>query len=1143
MTHALVNEETLEAMVYERSKAWSSVMKDWSTMDDGMEVDVSEFDDLFKDEDQNPELLDEEEAKEDNVEDAKLELGHINTTTTSVAELTLILCAGKDNETKAEIEEILNQTVPVVEGHKRKWREAGLDRILDTFDEKQIEHHVGRWMRRHNSVYLETTPPKYLHPQDHSISDQSDESLHSIDTARYIQESRRRKAHTTNKNSNMTTIKMYRKHSHKRDELRAKYAYDDEQEHRHHMQALLHRRREKERKLAYLAATPMHCIHSSSHHVRRKHLRKRRANSWMFDSSSSSEDDPSFNGCDCHSCRRHHALSRSAYQYCPYDRGQREYHHRQAASRTMHTMRRHHTFDMDMDLRPRLPENECSCCDSDRLCSNVVHIANSSTEEWVVENRSSPLLLESQGMARKHKQQLVAVRKFSPQSARSKCHEQRLPKMKVASASKLVKKANYVHMFDSDTSDEEKVLYKKRLVNFLERNKGSTSTTPKSTKKTKYVSSTAKKSLKKANAVSSNILPEIKEEQSIQFVDTKKMPPSGEGDGLPIPKISHSQTKSESSDESSQDEIKGRKRLLSFCEANMKSKKASTIMESATKKAQKQVIVVPVLNLPQNNKQEDNSPIKMLPVQKGDEMINPKESHPYIKNEYSKERQAKSKCARNSSAQLESSANKCNPKPVTSIPSCFPQITGKKGSKPVGTEVKKNTKETNTTPLANDKGLINAKKIHSPIEIKSSDESEEEVMQRKRLVSLSVGNLKSKCSGAKKISKQATIHVDNSSSPQVPKQLILVESSSISNPETLNVTNSSSSSHEILNQNPVVSKEKPKKNSENAKIVTKSAATGKTSAAGVKTKTRDSGKKKANTAISPALPQIIEEAPNRSPDSQTKPEPNSSSKVPKTNLKKSGSSNAQDIPKDNIEKACDSEEELKRALALSKASYREENIKRRKTKKQTSNEQPQSPAEQSLAIFNNQSVACNSTALVNDTACKRVLTKKRPVKRAAAVSSTEEQPAANSSRSPTGSSLEEASASSGDPDCTVVTSTTCCEPAASEPIPPPLKLTKRGILLHSYSASDSGNFTLTEQGLGRFIGDRWARKYLKYHIGSRSFDSRHSVYYQPTPQLAAALSAPHNQQTLANISSSSSSDDDIFDQFNRYGTVYSVLEK
>ncbi|XP_017118570.1 uncharacterized protein LOC108140377 [Drosophila elegans] len=1109
MSQALVNEETLEAMAYERSMVWSSVLKDFSNMGDGMELDVAQFDDLFQDEDDdNPDLQDEEEAAEDNVPDAKLELGHINTTTASVAELTLLLCAGKDDETKAEIEEFLNQTVPVVEGHKRKWREAGLDRILDTFDEKQIEHHVGSWMRRHNNVYLEATSPKYLHSEAHSISDQSDESLHSIDTARYIQQSRRRKAHLTSKNSNMTTIKMYRKNPHKRDELRAKYAYDDEQEHHHHMQALLHRRQEKERKLAYLAATPMHCIHSSSPHVRRKHLRKRRANSWLCDSSLSSEEGPSLNGCDCQTCRRHHALSRSAYQYCPYSRSQREYHHRQAASRTMHTALRHHTFDMDMDmdLRPRLPENECSCCNSERLCSNVVHIANSSTEEWVVENRSSPELLEAQVKARKHKQQVA------PQSTRSKGHEQRVSKIKAASASKLVRsKANCMPNFDSDTSDDERDLKNWRLLNFSERIKGKLITTPKTSgRSTKYIAFSEKKVSKKAYPVTSKCLPQIKEEKSTSSEDIIRVHSSGESEGQSIPKLTHSHAKCESSDESDV-EIKGRKRLVSFSVANAKPIRAST-------PAAKQVIMAPFLNLPQISGHEA--------------LISTKVSHAQIEGEYSEKKQANPEISIKSSAPLVTSAKKCNPKAITADPSSFPQVEEK--AVPLPGSGQKKTKKTITTLLVKenkkDKESNIPKKIHARIESKTSAECGEEVLERKRSV-------KSKCTAARKASKQTTNPDENPTILQVPKEL--------TNFDILEINNSSSStSHEILNKNPVVSREKPKKSSSNVKIIAESEATEKAPTPSVKKTKRNSGKKKI---VTPTLPQIIEEAPNRSSDSQTKPELNPSLKVPKTNLKKSRSSVAEGILEDNTNKESDSEVDVKKALALSKATYKEEQLKRRKAKKQTSKEQDLPPIEQSVSIFNNQSVACNSTALANDTACNRVLPKRRTVKRAAAVSSTQEQATTNDSTSPTGSSVAEVGATSGDPDCTVVTSTTCCEPpAASEPIRPPLKLTKRGILLRSSTAPDAGNFTLTEQALGKIIGERWARKYLKYHIGSRSFDSRHSVYYQPTPQLAAALSAPQDvQQTLANISSSSSgsSDDDIFEQFNRYGTVYSVLEK
>lgn len=127
---------------------------------------MAEFDNLFHGEDEDPELDDvAKEAVEDNVPDeAKLEMGHINAT--SVTELTLILCANEDNEAKAEIEEILNQTVPVVEEHKRKWREAGLDRILDTFDESRSNTMwaggcegttASTWRPHHQSTFHRTT--------------------------------------------------------------------------------------------------------------------------------------------------------------------------------------------------------------------------------------------------------------------------------------------------------------------------------------------------------------------------------------------------------------------------------------------------------------------------------------------------------------------------------------------------------------------------------------------------------------------------------------------------------------------------------------------------------------------------------------------------------------------------------------------------------------------------------------------------------------------------------------------------------------------------------------------------------------------------------------------------------------------------
>ncbi|EDV48757.2 uncharacterized protein LOC6552234 [Drosophila erecta] len=895
MAQALVDEETLEALVFERSKAWSSKMKEFTSLEDGMEMNVSEFDNLFHGEDQNPDLEDVAlEALEDNVpKEAKLEMGHINAT--SVAELTLVLCANENEESKTEIEEILNETVPVVEEHKRKWREAGLDRILDTFDEKQIEHHVGRWMRRHNGVYLEASPPKYHHAHHNSISDESDESMHSIDTARYIQQSRRRNVHTNNKTSHMSTIKMYRKHSHKRDELRAKYAYDDEQEHRHHMQAVLLRRRERERQLAYLASRPMECVYSRGHYMRRKYLRKRRINSWMFDSASSSEDDTSFGGGDCLSCRRHYSQSRSVYKSSPYGK----YRHPQVASRTMRTVHRHHTFDMELDLRPRLPENECSCCNSNRLCSNVIHIANSSTEEWVVENRGGHLTQETQDMPRKQEHQPMDAKKISH---RSKEHEQTPHSSKATSASKMaLSTKNYMQMFPNETSDEDNAVTKKVL-------------TPKTSGKITHPTSTAKKVLRKEARPTS--LPQIQKENPSATLGAPAT-------NAPV--------------EATFDEVCG----------------VSTPLEALVKSANREIGLA-------------SSPLKENELQ-----------------------------------------------PV------------------YGTKA-----DEEALPLRSIKKLrVSVKKIEIPKSIPNK-----EILE-----------------------KDSTQPVSDKRGRGRPRKDKKKQTPRVKRPE-----------------------------------------------------------RKETTSYLPKLEQVREEESDLSSDLKTR------------------SSTTTSILGLNDNETSNSDEDFQQALALSKASFKEEILKRRKENTKTSNNQSQSTAEESMPIFNNQSVVCNSTAMANDTACRRLLRNRRGVKRAAAVSSTEENAATSSLSSSTSSLGEMNCPTLGDPDCTVVTSTTCESPA-SEPVPFPatIRITERGILLHRPSASGGANFTLTEQGLGKIIGERWARKYLKYHIGSRSFDSRHSVYYKPTPQLAAVLRSPQDAQNLGN---SSASDDDIFEQVNRYGTVYSILE-
>lgn len=382
---------------------------------------MNNIDELYKNEDEES-IVDIEEAVEDTVETEV----HNTTASMSKDELTLMIC-NSDNK------EILNQTLPIVQEHVRKWKAAGLDRILNTFDEQKIERHVGDWLRRHNSAYgdktLQQMSPTKLsrrrytatdHVYSPDVSNESEtESMHSVDTARYIRASRKRTVSTASKcSSPMTTIKMYRTLPRKRDELRAKYGcdeYNEDQEHRHHMQALRHRRdqlhrcnreRGRERELIY-HTTPSHYPYrvaaSFNGQQRRKQLRKRHDSSPHFPSSSSSEDETGHSRCNCSACMRR-AFSMTTHPYYGYRSYHMHslYHHQrlELESRTSHSLfkrsvrqlRRQHSFEDD--LRPRLLESDYKCCNNDRLCSNVVHIANRSTEEWVVENESSPDLMQ-----------------------------------------------------------------------------------------------------------------------------------------------------------------------------------------------------------------------------------------------------------------------------------------------------------------------------------------------------------------------------------------------------------------------------------------------------------------------------------------------------------------------------------------------------------------------------------------------------------------------------------------------------------------------------------------------------------------------------------------------------------------------------
>ncbi|XP_046866209.1 uncharacterized protein LOC6651652 isoform X2 [Drosophila willistoni] len=732
-----------------------------------------------------------DEAQEDKSVDANMEIPNV-TSNMAKADITQMLCPNGKPEEIAEVQEILNQTLPILEEHKRKWKEAGLDRILNTFDVEKIEHHVGQWLRRNNSVYMDKSPVSES-PSAHDATLSDNESLHSVDTARYIRQSRKRNpsSSTSVKCSTTSTIKMYRTQAHKRDELRAKYAaHDDEQEHRHHLQALLRRRREREREREHSHfPSPRHCRNYTSnyHHKRRKHVLRHRPHSSMYYSSSSGDEDYSF--CNCKSCC-------VPYKYCSTYRSHHDYRHLQLGSRSMYHMRRQHAFeeDVEMDLRPRVLESECSCCNSERLCSNVIHLANSSTEEWVVKNDNSPTVIQT------------------PKRGSSK------PMNKIKKTLRITTPFVKAH----------KEIYEKINKELVEH----------------------------ANP-------------AIRKTTTKRNTPTE-----PIATSSACQS---------------RKNLF---------KKQAKVQKRGT----------------------------LLTIS---EEVN------------------------------------ISSKPVPKLKDSFS----------LSTDTPKET-------------------IGDPIDKKSE---------------------------------------------KTDKHIKTLPDIAIDNPIRV-----SPSSTELKSQ----------------RNIKKPAATKKTG----------KSKKTRSTSI-----QIIS--------------------------------------------SDDSDDTFAQVTALPNQTIKPDVLGR-----------------QPKIKFNNQSVACNSTALANNSAYTRSLHNKQTgmQQAAATVSSTCNTNA--SSVSP----VEQLNADPNfDADCTIVTSTTCCEPMKTKRSP--IKLTSKGILLYDAN-SGSGHFTLTESCLSKIIGQRRANQFLKFHVGSRSFDGGQSVYYRPTPKLAAALSAGDSLSHL-NTSSSSSSDDDIFDRIKRYGEVYSVLEK
>ncbi|XP_030381123.1 uncharacterized protein LOC115628984 [Scaptodrosophila lebanonensis] len=904
MSLPLLDEEELEALVYERSKIWSSLLKCFEEQDDEEIIEMHNIEKLFESdvEDNDESVAGTDEAEEDDVED-----DIANTTVTKTrTELALMLYSGENKQETQELQVILNQTLPVFEEHKRKWRDAGLDRILDTFDEQKIEVHVGDWLRRNNSVYGGKLTPEKSATKRSTSSDETDSGsissaeYETVDTARYVRK-------RISKPRLPIPMKIDRTHMRKRQELRAEFSATDYDE--------VRRYRKHERDTPLRIPKPTY-RQSQQHRSRCSHQhykhysRKPRASALCSDSSSSDmEVDYCGPHCECTASKRHDRV-KTMYHCCTYHS-----HHRSSGcgrsmrliERNVRHLRRQHALDEDlhMDMRPRVRESDCSCCNRKKLCSNVVHVANSSTEEWIVENGSSS---------------------SSPYVEANLMRVQTLS-MKTASAELTSAKAR-----EALSQAERKLL-----------------PTPKAHRKVLGVFSKTDPA----------ILPFISEEP----VNTKKT-----------------------------------KRAT--VEAEKKKAKPTNTNESIVAHEGQEIVNATPKSL------QKRKPGWQLKCVKEPEKDTPLKSISYVEKE-------------NSSNIAKAGANE------------------------------ERIVKAKTTSLA-----VNRKTSQALTELPRNRDQE----------------------------------------PLSPPKVT-------ETPTKTNIQNRKSGKKTNSNMKSTADKKlKPIKTAPLKRNVNNSAK-----------------KKNLTTSIDDSTESDEVVVVSDDNDSSWLPSRQRTKKTPQAVLV---------------------EEDIKLALLLSKETYMSECTKRQQKEETASSPQLPEPT-----TFNNQSVACNSTALVNNTACDRALGSKRNMKRSTDVSSTLKK-----SSPPSTASSKKQKQVTEEADCTVVTSTTCCE--SSGVVQPTakhsLQLTANGILLYAPPergpASSSSKFELTEQSLGGIIGERTARKFLKYHVGSRSFDSRLSVYYRPSPKLRAALTAGVDSLDLCS-SSSSDSDDDIFEYAQRYGNIHTVLEQ
>lgn len=358
---------------------------------------------------------------------------------------TLALPESANNE-EIQLLDIFNQTLPIINEHNRQLKETGLEKVLSTFDKQKIEDKVGSWLNRHNSLYggdstilaglskkeykkeshlLSSTKRrgrnlKHWSPSSKEPSHDSDDSLQSGETARYIRSSRA--GAIKNSASTTTMIKTYRLVKSTREALREKYScgkIEDE----YHLKSLRHRRRmandleyhHNHYDLARIQKSrkqEIPPIHSSSHKERRKVLRKRNYNNSCstMDTSSDSdnyyyEEDPRYRRKHLTPCCnqyhysashrsdlktpmssasvKHKRSQRSAIKM-PSARMNRMYYYSHSLSKSLSTSSSSTSFSstyerrrvvkrngkLCSDNRPCRRESECQCCNERKLCED-----------------------------------------------------------------------------------------------------------------------------------------------------------------------------------------------------------------------------------------------------------------------------------------------------------------------------------------------------------------------------------------------------------------------------------------------------------------------------------------------------------------------------------------------------------------------------------------------------------------------------------------------------------------------------------------------------------------------------------------------------------------------------------------------------